>query len=98
MTRYTGQFYISVFEAGSTPRHQDRRLFIGTTDEAMEEFQEEYKALFPDDFDRKDARFWQQRRIDLTLSVGNSAQVMGRDMLGNKIIRIERYGPMKEED
>lgn len=93
--RFTALFHVT--HIGETGRTLESRPFIGTVDEALDELREEFKEFFPDDYDRKDAKFWLDKRTELALGTYRSAQVIGRDMKGTVIIRVQQTSHYTEE-
>jgi hypothetical protein len=76
----------------------DKRLFIGTASEAVDELKEEVKTLYPDDYDRISEKVWTQKRMELLLSTDHRTQVVVRDPLkGVRFIRMEFTGGWKDE-
>jgi len=98
-TRRTGMFYLSIEAPGVPARFDDRRLFIGTAEEAFDELKEEVRTLYPDDYSRKDRAFWRDRRVELFLSTNKRTQVVCHDLIkGTQFIRMECAGGWKEEE
>jgi len=94
--RYTAMFHLYTYDEGIRPL--DTRVFIGTLDEALDELKEEFKTFFPDDYDRKDAKFWKERYWNLRNGSMNYASVSGRDLKGYRRFKIERSSHLQEEN
>jgi hypothetical protein len=104
MTRFTAMFYLTTFDGEG--REKDRRIFIGTLDEAVDELKAEYEHHFPQTWDTygrgtdRSPGFWKRKRLDLQYNGGRySATVTGQDRIMGIVLmlRMEKVGPYREE-